>query len=201
MRWIVGCDGEIHCLTHSMGGLVTRVLLATRRPANLGRVVMLGPPNSGSEIADLLARYALHRRVFDPAGVEPITRGSPALTSLLGEVDYPVGVIAGRRAINPVSWMLLPKPNDGEVAVMHTRVSGMADHLVLPVDLTFMVRDPAVLAGCVALPAVRSLRWLNTNGAGRARARYAGRACQACPLPLYQRPSTKLAPRSPALIV
>ncbi len=144
-RWVDGCDGEVHFLTHSMGGLVTRVLLATRRPARLGRVVMLGPPNGGSEIADLLARHALHRRIFGPAGAELVTKRSVALTTLLGQVDYPVGIIAGRRAIDPVSWLLLPKPNDGKVAVAHTRVSGMADHLILPVDHTFMVRDPAVL--------------------------------------------------------
>ncbi len=64
---------------------------------------------------------------------------------MLGAVDYPVGIIAGRRAIDPLSWMLLPKPNDGKVAVAHTRVSGMADHLILPVDHTFMIRDPTVL--------------------------------------------------------
>ena len=145
VRWIAGCDGEVHFLTHSMGGLVTRVLLTMHRPASLGRVVMLGPPNGGSEIADLLARYALYRRVFGPVGLELTTRRSAALTTLLGEVDYPVGVIAGRRAIDPLSWMLLPKPNDGKVAVAHTRVCGMTDHLVLPVDHTFMVRDPDVL--------------------------------------------------------
>ena len=148
-RWIAGLDGDIHFLTHSMGGLVTRVLLATRRPARLGRVVMLGPPNGGSELADLLARYALYQRIFGPAGAELITKRPPALTTLLGEIDYPVGVIAGRRAIDPLSWMLLPKPNDGKVAVAHTRVSGMADHLILPVDHTFMVRDSAVLRAAV----------------------------------------------------
>ena len=156
-HWIDGLDGEVHFLTHSMGGLVIRVLLGTRRPARLGRVVMLGPPNGGSEIADLLARYALYNRIFGPAGAELITKRSAALTTLLGTVDYPVGVIAGRRAIDPVSWMLLPKPNDGKVAVAHTRVSGMADHLILPVDHTFMVRDPAVLRA--ALRFIRSGRF------------------------------------------
>ena len=156
-RWIAGCEGEVHFLTHSMGGLVTRVLLATRRPARLGRVVMLGPPNGGSEIADLLARYPVYRRIFGPAGLELITERSLTLTTLLGRVDYPVGVIAGCRAIDPVSWLLLPKPNDGKVTVAHTRVEGMADHLTLPIDHTFMVRDPAVLRA--ALTFMRSGRF------------------------------------------
>ena len=156
-RWIAGLDGEVHFLTHSMGGLVTRVLLATNRPVRLGRVVMLGPPNGGSEVADLMVRYALYHRVFGPAGAELITKRPVALTTLLGAIDYPVGIIAGRRAIDPVSWMLLPKPNDGKVAVAHTRVDGMADHLILPVDHTFMVRDPVVLRA--ALRFLRSGRF------------------------------------------
>ncbi len=148
-RWVASLEGEVHFLTHSMGGLVTRVMLAAHRPSRLGRVVMLGPPNGGSEIADLLARFRLYHGVFGPAGGELTTIRSDTLVRLLGAVDYPVGVIAGSRALDPISWAILPKPNDGKVTVAHTKVEGMADHLVLPIDHTTMVRDPATLAAAV----------------------------------------------------
>ena len=143
-------EGEVHFLTHSMGGLVARAMLAAERPARLGRVVMLGPPNNGSEIADLLSRFRLYHGVFGPAGAELTTTRSDALVRLLGQVNYPVGVIAGSRALDPLSWAILPKPNDGKVTVAHTRCEGMADHLTLPVNHASMVRDPAVLRAAIA---------------------------------------------------
>jgi pimeloyl-ACP methyl ester carboxylesterase len=45
---------KLNFVTHSMGGLIARYFIATRKPPNLGRVVMLGPPNTGSEFADFL---------------------------------------------------------------------------------------------------------------------------------------------------
>ena len=62
--------GPIHFVTHSMGGLLARVYIARYRPARLGRVVMLGTPNGGSEIADRLKDVALYRAFFGPAGLQ-----------------------------------------------------------------------------------------------------------------------------------
>ncbi len=68
----------LHVVTHSMGGLLARSYLTRHRPAALGRVVMLGPPNGGSEVADLLVRTALYRRMFGPAGAQLTTgAGTP----------------------------------------------------------------------------------------------------------------------------
>jgi pimeloyl-ACP methyl ester carboxylesterase len=123
--------GPVHFVTHSMGGLLARLYLARFRPRRLGRVVMLAPPNQGSEIADLLERTWLYRTVYGPAGAQLGTRRADALAEALGPVDYPVGIIAGDRSIDPLCWVLIPGPNDGKVGVARTRLEGSADHVTL----------------------------------------------------------------------
>ncbi|KQQ18647.1 hypothetical protein ASF53_24285 [Methylobacterium sp. Leaf123] len=138
---------RLHIVTHSMGGLVARVLLARHRPDKLGRVVMLGPPNGGSEIADALHRLALYRRFFGPAGTELGTERGAAQARLFGPVDYPLGIIAGRRSLYPLaSLWLLPGPNDGRVTVARTRLDGMTDHIVLPTAHPTMMWNRSVAA-------------------------------------------------------
>ena len=67
-RFAEGLDGSVHFVCHSMGGLLARAYLARHRPAQLGRVVMLGTPNGGSEIADRLKNLAAYRAFFGSAG-------------------------------------------------------------------------------------------------------------------------------------
>src|SRR5262245_2884638 len=95
-------DGPVHFVGHSMGGLLARVYVAKFRPPKLGRVVMLGTPNGGSEVADLLHHLALYRTWYGPAGQQLTTRLDATLTSLPA-LDYPVGIIAGNRSIHPLS--------------------------------------------------------------------------------------------------
>ena len=143
--WIDALEGSLHLVTHSMGGLVARAWLTRYRRAKLGRVVMLAPPSQGSEIADLLAPTGVFRAVYGPAGMQLTTRQSAALVALLGRVDYPLGIIAGRRSFDPLGWLVLPKPNDGRVSVERTKLEGMADHIILPVTHTFLTHDPIVI--------------------------------------------------------
>jgi hypothetical protein len=137
----------LHVVTHSMGGLLARAWLRVGRPANLGRVVMLGPPNGGSEVADRLHALRAYRRVFGPAGAELTTRPDESLRDRLGPVDFPLGIIAGDRTLYPIeSWLMLPGPDDGRVTVARTRVAGMADHIILHTSHGLMMRNPAVIA-------------------------------------------------------
>jgi len=138
-------DGSVHFVCHSMGGLLARVYVGKYRPRQLGRVVMLGAPNGGSEIADRLSRYRAYRMVFGPAGQQLGTRRTAAAQALLPRVDYPVGIIAGSRSVYPISGMWLPKPHDGRVSVKNTELEGMTDHIVLPVAHPWLPRDGRVI--------------------------------------------------------
>ena len=142
--------GPIHFVAHSMGGLLVRVYLARHRPAWLGRVVMLGTPNGGSEVADLLKRFALYRAFYGPAGLQLATEQDVTLTSL-PPLNYPVGIIAGLRTLDPIaSAFILPRPNDGRVSLQSAKLDDMADHTTIEASHTGLVRHPAAIAQTIA---------------------------------------------------
>ncbi|MGY4311732.1 esterase/lipase family protein [Bradyrhizobium sp. JR3.5] len=142
-----GLDGaSMHFVCHSMGGLLARVYLARHRPARLGRVVMLGTPNGGSEIADRLKHLAAYRAFFGPAGQQLVTRRDAATSALLPTIDYCAGIIAGNRSVYPITSMGLPRPHDGRVSVANTRLDGMADHIVIRTSHPWLVRNREAIA-------------------------------------------------------
>jgi pimeloyl-ACP methyl ester carboxylesterase len=141
-------DAPLHFVAHSMGGLLTRAYIAKHRPDRLGGVVMLGTPNGGSEIADLLSGSRLYRAFYGPAGLELTTARRP---NALPAVNYPVGVIAGNRFIDPVAGLfVLPKPNDGRVSVASAMLAGMADHIVVKASHTGLPRNGVAIEQTIA---------------------------------------------------
>ncbi|EJN10522.1 hypothetical protein PMI42_06178 [Bradyrhizobium sp. YR681] len=131
-------DVPLYFVAHSMGGLVARAYIARYRPARLAGIVMLGTPNGGSEVADLLSGSRLYRAFYGPAGLELTTATWP---DALPALDYPVGVIAGNRFIDPVAGLfVLPKPNDGRVSVQSTMLAGMTGHVVVQASHTGLPR-------------------------------------------------------------
>lgn len=144
-------DGATHFVCHSMGGPLARAYIARYRPARLGRVVMLGTPNGGSEIADRLKDWLLYRTYFGPAGQQLVTVRDAATEGLLPPVDYPVGIIAGDRSLDPIaSNLMLPGADDGRVTVERTKLDGMADHVVIPASHAFMMKHKKAIAQTIA---------------------------------------------------
>ena len=136
--------GRIHFVTHSFGGIVLRQYLSENLLTNLGRVVMLGPPNQGSAVADRLKNNPFYQWSTGPAGQQLGLR-SEDLPRRLGPVKFSLGVIAGDRSFNPFFSRLLRGPDDGKVSVASTRVEGMSDFVVVPVSHTWLMWRRTVL--------------------------------------------------------
>lgn len=142
------CDGKdvkkIHFLTHSMGGILLRDYLASQSIDKLGRVVMLAPPNQGSEVVDKLGGWRLFYYLNGPAGLQ-LGTDSSSVPNRLGPVNFQLGIIAGNKTANPFLSRLIPDVNDGKVSVSRAQVEGMQDFIVLPYSHPFIMRREAVI--------------------------------------------------------
>ena len=129
-----------------MGGLLIRAYLAAYPPANLGKVIMLGTPNQGSQVADRIHGWKLYQWLYGPAGQQltthtPCPHRLPACT---------LGIIAGNRSYDPIFGRYLPSVHDGKVTVENTKLPEMSDHIILPVCHTLMPESKAAQAQVLA---------------------------------------------------
>ena len=146
---------KIHFVTHSLGGILLRQYLSTASIDELGRVVMLGPPNQGSSAVDELDGLPGFDWINGPAGRQ-LGKGDGSIPLLLGPVDFELGVIAGNRSIDPITSAVLDDPDDGRVSVEDTKVEGMKDFVVVEHSHAFMMR--------MQLPIELTKRFLRTGG-------------------------------------
>ena len=140
------CAGheQVSFVTHSMGGILVRQYLSQVKLENLKHVVMLGPPNQGSEVVDRLGDFPGFHFMFGDAGLQ-LGTGEMSVPNKLGAATFDVGIIAGTRSINPILSTLLPHSDDGKVTVASTKLAGMNDHLEMPVTHVFMMKNKQVI--------------------------------------------------------
>ena len=142
---INNCE-RIHFVTHSMGGILLRYYLSKHSLPRLGRVVMLSPPNQGSEVVDALRHVSFFKWYNGPAG-QQLGTGPDGIATRLGPVNYPVGIITGNQPSFFDTWLskYISEENDGKVSVKRAKVTGMRDFLVLPYSHTFIMKKEPVI--------------------------------------------------------
>ncbi len=119
----------IHFVTHSMGGILVRYYLSNQSVQNLGKVVMLSPPNQGSKLSDVA--ISISEDWLGPSGKQ-LSAKKNSWVKKLGRVDFKLGVIAGNHSTNWITSWFINSENDGVISLENTKVDGMADFLVVP---------------------------------------------------------------------
>ena len=134
---------KIHFVTHSLGGILLRQYLQTQTIEELDKIVMLSPPNHGSEIVDVYGNNWIFRGVMGPAFLQLGTQG---LVTQLKPIPGIIGVITGDKSSDPWFSDTIPGLDDGKVSVASAKLAEMSDFMVLPVGHTFIMNDETVVA-------------------------------------------------------
>lgn len=141
---------EIHFVGYSLGGIVIRRFFAdesNRRHGKIDprfrRMVMIGPPNQGSQLAARLGDHPIFELLLGKSGRQL----GPLWAWEVGSLATPpieFGIIAGGcgdgRGFNP----LLPGDDDGIVTVESTRLAGASDWIVVPALHALLPRQTKV---------------------------------------------------------
>ena len=148
------CQGKpetVHFVGHSLGGLLIRAYLGQHQPKNLGRVVLLGTPNKGSELAEVGPPGSLQNWALKLAGptAKALRTGPDGFPARLKSPYYPVGVIAGTQDVS-ASNKWLPLPNDGMVSVESARLEGMTDFITFDISHWQLRSAPEVIEQVIA---------------------------------------------------
>lgn len=150
IRNLTGID-RLDFVAHSLGNLVIRRWLADRQRGVDGvvpdkrvhRMVMLGPPNNGAQMAEYFAKNHLFRFVAGASATQ-MAEDWQAMQAKLCTPACPFGILAGGRSGEKGYNPLLTGDNDLVVSVESTRLCGATDFAVLPVVHTLMMDDPKV---------------------------------------------------------
>jgi len=133
-------DDTLHFVTHSMGGIIVRTIQKDAPLENIGRVVMLSPPNQGSELVDTLGDYSAFGWVNGPAG-DQLGTDTNGLIATLGPVDFPLCVITGDRSINGINSCIIPGDDDGKVSIESAKVEGMDAYVVIHATHPYIMKN------------------------------------------------------------
>ncbi len=141
---IKGCIGDakapVDFVTHSMGGIVVRYLASHVPGIEIGRVVMLSPPNRGSEVVDAFGDMWLFELINGPAGKQ-LGTGKESIPNSLGPARFELGIVTGNRSINWILSAIIDGENDGKVSVEKAKLEGMKDFLVVTATHPFIMKN------------------------------------------------------------
>ncbi len=135
---------KIHFICHSMGAIILRYYLQHTSINKIGRVVMMAPPNGGSELIDILKKSRIARWIVGPAGCQLSTEKN-SLVKQLGEINIPTGVIIGNWSWNPFFSLFISGPDDGKVSIESSKLPGMQEQLIICTSHTFIMRNRDIL--------------------------------------------------------
>ncbi len=144
----------INVVGHSMGNIVVRHAVGDWLKddprdvlGRFNRMVMLGPPNQGANIARHLGKLKLFGILAGRGGMEL----GPAWGELHGHLatpPFPFAIVAGRLDSLPISNPLVEGANDFVVSLAEAQLAGAAETLEVPVMHSFLMDDARVHEAC-----------------------------------------------------
>ena len=143
---IVSLEGieRIHFVVHSMGGLIVRRWCQQYSDPRVERLVMIGTPNSGAEVASMLQKNLLFQLIFGPSGQELVADPETFISTLpLPTMEF--AVIAGAKGDSNGFNPLIPGDDDGIVTVKSARLPGAQDYLSVRSLHSFLPWHPEVM--------------------------------------------------------
>jgi triacylglycerol lipase len=139
---------ELHFVTHSLGALVVRYYLSEERVNNLGRFVMIAPPNQGSVWGRTLVKNIPAFKYLLGISGEELQYSLKYRPPLPPPCEF--GIISGgtgtQRGLNP----FIPGDNDATVAVSETMLAGMKDHIIIPGQHTMLLFQKRVIDNVIS---------------------------------------------------
>ncbi len=135
----------INFVTHSLGGILLRHYLQQQLIPELSKIVMLSPPNHGSEVADELVGWLPYRWIMGPPG-QQLGTGEESLPNSLKPISGHIGVIAGNVSLDPWFSVILPGEDDGKVTIKSARLGEMVDFWIVDSGHAFIMKNDKVIA-------------------------------------------------------
>ncbi len=135
---------KIHFVTHSLGGILVRLYLQENKLPDQSKIVMLCPPNHGSEVIDKFKKFTAFKWLLGPAG-QALGTQVQSMPNRLRPVQGDIGVIAGEKSRDPWFSSIIPGENDGKVSVASTRLKEMNDFITVKCGHTFIMNNREVM--------------------------------------------------------
>ncbi|MHA2067064.1 MAG: esterase/lipase family protein [Candidatus Thorarchaeota archaeon] len=141
---------KVHFVTHSMGGIVARTLLARESEwkgrIEVGRVVFIATPNKGARIADILQASNLAMLLGGPSLIELTTEKAKEIP--VPDVNF--GIVAGIKGDGQGYNPMLDGEDDMTVSVSEVILDGAEDQLLVRALHTIIQINPKVIDGTVS---------------------------------------------------